>query len=128
MQRRLETKLEEEVGATQAGFRKGLGTRDHIFNLRMIVQKCREFNNELYMCFIDYSKAFDCVSHSQLWTTLIKMGFLEREIGLTKELYTGQEAAVHTTCGITEWLTLKEGSGKDAFCHLIFLISIWKTS
>ena len=77
IQRRLETKL-EEVSATQVGFRKGLGTRDHIFNLRMIIQKCREFNNDLYMCFIEYLKAFDCVSYSQLWTTLIKMGFLER--------------------------------------------------
>ena len=77
--RRLETKFEEEVSETQAEFRKGSGTRDHIFNLRMIIQKCREFNNDFYMCFIDYSKVFDCVSHSQLWTTLIKMGFPERE-------------------------------------------------
>ena len=79
IQRRIERKLEKEVSATQARFRKGLGTRDHIFNLRMIIQKCREFNNDLYMCFIDYSKAFDCVSHSQIWTPLIKMGFPERE-------------------------------------------------
>ena len=79
IQRRLVTKLEEEVSATQAGFRIGSGTRDHIFNLRMIIQKCREFNNDLYMCFIDYSKVFDCVSHSQLWTTLIKMGFPESD-------------------------------------------------
>ena len=56
IQRRLETRLEEEVSATQAGFRKGSGTRDHIFNLIMIIQNCREFNNDLYMCFIDYLK------------------------------------------------------------------------
>ena len=63
IQMRLETRLEEEVSATQAGFRKGSATRDHIFNLRMINQKCREFNNDLYMCYIDYSKSFDCVLH-----------------------------------------------------------------
>ena len=101
IQRKLETKLEEEVSATQAGFRKGLGTRDHIFNLRMIIQKCGDFNNDLYMCFIDYLKVFDYVSHSQLCTTLIKMGFLEREIGLIKELYKEQEAGICTNCGIT---------------------------
>ena len=78
-QRGLQTKLEEEVSATQAGFRKGSGTRDHIFNLRMIIQKCCELNNDLYMCFIDYSKAFVYVTHSRLWTTLTKMGFPERE-------------------------------------------------
>ena len=109
IQRRLETKLEEEVSPTQAGFRKSSGTRDHIFNLRMMIQKCREFNNDLYVCFIDYSKAFDCVSDSQLWTTLIKLGFLEREKGLIKELYKGQQATIHTNCGITEWFNIERG-------------------
>ena len=80
------------------------------------------------MCFIDYLKAFDCVSHSQLWTTLIKVGFLEREIGLIKELYKGQEAAIHTKCGMTEWFNIERGVSKDASCCLIFLISIQKTS
>ena len=62
------------------------------------------------MCFIDYLKAFDCVLHSQLWTTLIKMGFLEREIAMIKELYKGQEAAIHTNCGITEWFNIDRGA------------------
>ena len=61
------------------------------------------------MCFIDYSEAFDCVSHSHLWTTLIKMGFPEREIGLIKELYKGQEAAICTNCGITERFNIEIG-------------------
>ena len=61
------------------------------------------------MCFIDYSKAFDFVSHSQLWATLIQMGFQEREISLIKELYKGQEAAIRTNCGITEWFKIERG-------------------
>lgn len=67
--------------------------------LRMIIQKCREFNKDLYMCFIDCSKAFDCVSHSQLWGTLRKMGFPGRELNLGKVLYTSQETSICTNCG-----------------------------
>ena len=72
------------AGAKQAGFRKDSGTRYNFFKLRMIIQKCREFSKDLYMCFIDCSKAFDYVSHSQLWGTLSKMGFPEREINLVR--------------------------------------------
>lgn len=68
--KRLENKLEEEVSKTQAGFRKNRGTRDHIFNLRMIIQKHQEVNANLHTCFIDYSKAFDCVNHQKMWLTL----------------------------------------------------------
>ena len=70
LQKRIEQKVEEEVSATQAGFMRKSGTRDQIFNLKLIIQKCREFNVDLYVCFIDYSKAFDCVSHSKLWETI----------------------------------------------------------
>ena len=109
IQKRLETKLEEVLSATQAGFRKGSGTSDHSFKLRMIIQKCREFNKDLYMCFIDYSKAFDCVSHCQLWATLTQMGFPERERRLIRELYKGQEASIRTNCGVTEWFKIERG-------------------
>lgn len=97
------------AGAKQAGFRKDSGTRYHFFKLRMIIQKCREFNKDLYMCFIDCSRAFDYVSHSQLWGTLSKMGFPEREINLGKVLYTGQETSICTNCGNTEWFKIKRG-------------------
>ena len=73
--KRMENKLEEEDSNTQAGFRKNRGTRDHIFNLRMIIQKYREINASLHTCFIDYSKAFDCVNHEQMWQTLKEMNF-----------------------------------------------------
>ena len=64
--KRIEGKLEAEINVVQAGFRQGRGTRDHIFNLRMIIQKCREFNQPLFTCFVDYTKAFDSVEHQQL--------------------------------------------------------------
>ena len=68
--KRIERKLEAEISVVQVGFRQGRGTRDHIFNLRMIIQKCREFNQPLFRCFVDYIKAFDNVAHQQLWTVM----------------------------------------------------------
>ena len=109
IQKRLEKKIEEEISNTQAGFRKNCGTRDQLFNLKMIIQKCREYNVDLYMCFIDYSKAFDCVSHEKLWKVLNDMGFPKREIHLIKELYRGQQSAVRTSCGTTEWFRVEKG-------------------
>ena len=105
----MERKVEEEASATQAVFRRKSGTRDQIFNLKLIVQKCREFNVDLYVCFIDYSKAFDCVSHSKLWETLRDMDFPKNEVKLIKELYKGQHSAVRTICGTTEWFSVKRG-------------------
>ena len=75
IQKRLENKLEEEINIVQAGFRPKRGTRDQIFNLRHIIEKCREYNIDLYACFIDYSKAFDCVIHKTMWKIMIDMGF-----------------------------------------------------
>ena len=69
------SKIEVEVNKTQAGFRKNRGTRDHIFNLRMIVQKYREMNTSLHTCFISYSKAFDSINQGEMWNTLKEMNF-----------------------------------------------------
>ena len=101
--KRLENKLEEEVSNTQAGFRKNSGTRDHIFNLKMIVQKYREVNTDLRTCFIDYSKAFDCVKHEKLWQRLQEMTLNNRIISLIKSLYEDQQSAVQLENGTTEW-------------------------
>ena len=68
--KRIENKLEEEVSNTRVGFRKIIGTRHHIFNLKMIIKKYQEANTDLHTCFIDYSKVFDCVKHEKLWQTL----------------------------------------------------------
>ena len=98
----MENKLEEEVSNTQAGFRKNRGTRDHIFNLRMIIQKYRKINASLHTCFIDYSKTFDCVNHEQMWQTLKEMNFNQKLINLIRSLYEGQQSAVRLECGTSE--------------------------
>ena len=107
--RRIESKIEEEVNKIQAGFRKNRGTRDHIFNLRMIVQKYREVNTSLHTCFIDYSKAFDCVNHGEMWNTLKEMNFDPKIILLIGSLYEGQQSAVQLECGTTEWFPITKG-------------------
>ena len=75
IQRRLAKKLDEEINIVQAGFRPNRGTRDHIFNIRNIIEKCREYNKDLYACFIDYSKAFDCVEQRKMGNIMFEMGF-----------------------------------------------------
>ena len=106
--KRMENKLEEEVSNTQAGFRKNRGTRDHIFNLKMIIQKYREVNTDLHTCFIDYSKAFDCVKHEKLWQTLKEMNFDNKIISLIKSLYEDQQSAVQLENGTTKWFPLQK--------------------
>ena len=107
--KRTENKLEEEVSYTQAGFRKNRGTKDHIFNLRMIIKKYREINASLHTCFIDYSKAFDCVNHEQMWQTLKEMNFNQKLINLIRSLYEGQQSAVRLECGTSEWFPVTKG-------------------
>ena len=97
------------MNRTQAGFRSDRGTRDHIFNLQLIIQKCREMGKELRICFIDYSKAFDCVKHRELWNTLTEMGFGRRITSLIKGLYEGQESAVRLESGLTDWFPVQKG-------------------
>ncbi|GFR64142.1 transposon TX1 uncharacterized 149 kDa protein [Elysia marginata] len=89
--KRLENILETEASNTQAGFRKGRGTRDHIFNLRNIIEKFREIDEDLHICFIDYSKAFDCVIHKHLWKTLRDMGIHNNIVKLIENLYAEQQ-------------------------------------
>ena len=107
--KRMESKLEEEVSNTQAGFMKNRGTRDHIFNLKMIIQKYREVNTDLHTCFIDYSKAFDCVKLEKLWQTLQEMNFDKNIFSLTKSVYEDQQSAVQLENGTTEWFPVTKG-------------------
>ena len=85
----------------QAGFRKGRGTRDQIANIRWIMEKAREFQKNIYFCFIDYAKAFDCVDHNQLWKILQEMGIPVHLTCLLRNLYAHQEATVRTGQGTT---------------------------
>ena len=91
-----------ELPDVQAGFRKGRGTRDQIANIRWIIEKAREFQRNIYFCFIDYPKAFDCVDHNKLWKILKEMGIPDNLTCLLRNLYSGQEATVRTGHGTTD--------------------------
>ena len=93
----------------QAGFVEGKGTREQIANIRIIIEKCRDQNIPLYMCFIDYAKAFDCVSHRKLWDTMEHMGFPAHIIQLVANLYKEQESVARTTNGDSDWFTIERG-------------------
>ena len=88
--------MNQELPDVQAGFRKGRGTRDQIGNIHLIIEKAREFQKNIYFCFIDYVKAFDCVDHNKLWKILKEMGIPDYLTYLLRNLYTGQEATVRT--------------------------------
>ena len=88
--------MNRELPDVQAGFRKGRGTGDEIANIRWIIEKAREFQKNIYFCFIDYAKAFDCVDHNKLWKILKEMGIPAHLTCLLKNLYAGQEATVRT--------------------------------
>ena len=101
LQARLQQYMNHEVADVQAGFRKGRGTRDQIANICWIIEKAREFQKNIYFCFIDYAKAFDCVDHNKLWKILKEMGIPHHLTCLLRNLYAGQEAAVRTRHGTT---------------------------
>ena len=96
LQARLQQYVNREPPDVQAGFRKGRGTRDQIANICWIMEKAREFQKNIYFCFIDYSKAFDCVDHKKLWKILKEMGIPDHLACLLRNLYAGQEATVRT--------------------------------
>ena len=93
----------------QAGFRKGTGTRDQIANIRRIVEKAREFQKNIYFCFIDYTKAFDCVDHNKLWEILQEMGIPDHLTCLLRNLYAGHKATVRTGHGTIDWFEIRKG-------------------
>ena len=84
--------MNHEFPDVQAGFRKGRGTRDQIVNIHWIIRKAREFQKNIYFCFIHYAKAFDCVDHKKLWTILKEMKIPDHLTCLLRKLYAGQEA------------------------------------
>ena len=101
--------VRQELPDVQAGFRKGRGTRDQIANIHWIIEKVREFQENIYMCFIEYAKAFDCVGHNKLWKILKEMGIADNLICLLRNLYAGQEATVRTGLGTTDWFKIGKG-------------------
>ena len=90
---------DQELLDVQAEFRKGTGTRDQIANIHRIIEKVREFQKNIYFCFTDYTKAFDCVDHNKLWEIVKEMGIPDHLTCLLRNLYAGQEATVRTGHG-----------------------------
>ena len=93
----------------QAGFRKGRSTRDHIANIRWIIEKTWEFQKNIYFCLIDYSRAFDCADHNKLWKILQEMGIADHLTCLLRNLYACQEATVKTEHGTKDWPQIGKG-------------------
>ena len=117
LQARLQQYLNYEIPHVKAGFRKGRGTRDQIANICWIIEKAREIQKDIYICFIDYATAFDFVDHNKLWKILQEMGIPDHFDCLLRNLYEGQEATVRTGHGTTDWFQI--GKGVHQGCILL---------
>ena len=109
LQARLQQDMNCKLPDVQAGFRKHRETRDQIANIRWIIEKAREFQTNIYFCFIDYAKAFDCVDHNKLWKILKEMGIPDQLTCLVRNLYAGQEATARTGHETTDWVQIRRG-------------------
>ena len=116
LQARLQQSVNHELPNVQSVFRKGRGSRDQIFNIHWIIEAVREFQKNIYFCFIDYAKAFDCVDHNKLWKILKETGIPDHLTCLLRNLYAGQEATVRTGHGTTDWF--QRGKGVRPGCIL----------
>ena len=109
LQVRLEQYVTHEVPDVQAGFRKDRGTRDQVDSIRWIIDKTRGFQKNIYFCFIDYAKIFDCVDHNKLWKILKEIGILDHLTCLLRNLYAGQEPIFRSEHGTTDWFQIGKG-------------------
>ena len=128
LQARLQQYVNRELPDVQAGFRKGRGTRDQIANICWIIEKAREFQKNIYFCFIDYAKAFDCVDHNKLWKIPKEMGISDHLICLLRNLSAGQEARVRTGHGTTDWFQIGKEYARAVYCHPAYLTYMPSTS
>ena len=126
LQARFQQYVNRELPDVQAGFRKGRGTREQTANIHWIIKKAREFQKNIYLCFINYAKAFDCVDHNKLWKILQEMGIPEHLTCLLRNLYAGQEATVITGHGTTDWFQI--GYVKAVYCQPAYLTYMQSTS
>ena len=120
LQARLQQYMNQELPDVQAGFRKVRGTRNQIANIRWIIEKAREFQKNIYFCFINYAKAFDCVDHNKL-KILKEMGITDHLTCLLRNLYAGQEATVRTRHGTTDWFQIRKGVRQGCILPPAFL-------
>ena len=128
LQARHQQYMNLELAHVQAGFRKGRGTRDQIANISWIIEKARKFQKNIYFCFIDYAKAFDCVDHNKLWKILKEMGIPDHLTCFLRNLYADQEATVRIRHGTMDNSKLGKGYVKVVYCHLAYLTYIHSTS
>ena len=112
LQARLQQYVNWGLPDVQARFINGIGTRDQIDNICWIIKKAREFQKNIYVCFIDYPKAFDCVDHNRLWKILQEIGIPDHLTCLLRDLYAGHKAAVRTGQGTTDWFWIRKGVGQ----------------
>ena len=127
LQAKFQQNMNQKLPDVQTGFRKGRGTRDQIANICWIIKKAREFQKNIYFCFIDYAKAFDCVDHNKLWKILKEMEIADHLTCLLKNLYADQGATELKM----EWQTGSK-SGKESvkavYCHTAYLTYMWNIS
>ena len=123
LQARLQQYVNHELPDVQTGFRKGRGTRDQIANIHWIMEKGREFQKNVYFCFIDYTKAFDCVDHNKLQ----EVGIPDYLTCLLRHLYAGQEATVRTGHGTTDWFQIRKEYVMAVYCHCAYLTYMHST-
>ena len=109
LQDRLQQYVNREIPDVQAGFRKGRGTRDQIANICWIIEKAREYQKNIYFCFIDCAKAFDCVYHNKLWKILKEMGIPDHLTCFLRNQYASQEATFQTGHRKTDWFQIRKG-------------------
>ena len=112
LQARLQQYVNLEILDVLARFIKGRGIRDQIANIFWIIEKAREFQKNIYLCFIDYAKTFGCVDHNKLWINLKKMGITDHLTSHLRNVYAGQEATVRTLYGTTDWFRIEKGVGQ----------------
>ena len=128
LQARLQQYVNCKLPDVQAGYRIGRRTRDQIANIRRIIEKEREFQKNIYFCFIDYAKAFDCVDHKKLWKILKEMGIPDHLTCPLRNLYAGQETTVRTGHGTTDWFQTGKEYVKAMYCHSDYLTYMQSTS
>ena len=120
--------MNRELPDVQAGFRKSRGTRDQSANIHWIMEKATEFQKNIYLCFVDYAKAFDCVDHNKLWESPKEMGIPDALTCLLRNLYASQEAIIRTGHGTTDRFQIRKEYVKSVYCHPAYLTSMQITS
>ena len=122
--------MKHELSDVQPGFREGRGIRDQIVNICWIIKKAREFQKNIYFCFIYYAKAFDCMDHHKLWKILKEKGIPDHLTYLLRNLCAGQEATIRTGHGTTDWFQIRKGVHQGCIlspCLFNFKATVIKT-